>query len=102
MLDHFLALFSRHTTLLSDDVTENQVDLPGHVGGVTAHVEVCFLLQELADKWSILLEAMLNIYLLGTFTGESSDDLQRVTELLLVGLDERVSIFRAFKMAEKE
>lgn len=88
MLDHLLTLLGGITTLLSNDVTKNQVDLPGHVGCITTDVEVGLLLEKLAHKRGVLLEAVLDVNLLGTLTRESSDDLQLVTELILVGLIE--------------
>ena len=92
MLDHLLALLWGHATLLGNDVTQNQVDLPGHVGGVTTHVKVGLLLQQLADKRSVLLQAVLDIDLLGTLTREGGNDLQRIAELLLPSLIGEVSM----------
>lgn len=86
MLDHFLALLRGHTPLLGDDVAEHQADLPGHVGSITAHVEVRLLLQQVADELGVLPQAVLNVHLLGTLAGEGGDDLQGVAHLVLVGL----------------
>jgi hypothetical protein len=86
VLNHLLALLGGVTTLLSNDVTKHQVDLPGHVGGITTDVEVGLLFEKLADKRGVLLEAVLDVYLLGTLPGKGSDNLQGVTKLLLVGL----------------
>jgi len=44
------------------------------------------LLEKLADKRGVLLEAVLDVNLLRTLTGESSDNLQLVTKLILIGL----------------
>lgn len=86
MLDHLLALFSGHTALLSNDVTKDQVHLAGHVSGITTDVEVGLLLQKLTDKRGLLLEAVLNVHLLGTLAGEGGDDLERIAHLSLPGL----------------
>jgi hypothetical protein len=44
------------------------------------------LLQQVADQRGVLLQAVLNVYLLGRFAGEGCDDFERVAQLLLVGL----------------
>lgn len=89
MLDHLLALLRRHAPLLGDDVAEHQANLPGHVGGIAAHVEVGLLLEQVADKLSILLQSVLDVDLLGALTREGGDDLQGVAKLVLVGLEEK-------------
>lgn len=73
--------------MLGDDVAEHQVDLPGHVGRVTADVEVGLLLEQLADKLGVFLQTVLDVDLLGALAREGGDDLQRVTKLILVGLE---------------
>ena len=87
MPNYFFAFLRGDTPLLSNDVAKHQVDFPSHVSSVAADVEVGLLLEQLADKVSMLSEPMLNIYFLGTFARESSDDLERVTQLVLVGLN---------------
>lgn len=93
MLDHLLALLRGHAPLLGNDVTKHQVDLPSHVGRVTADVEVGLLLEQLADKLGVLLQAVLDVDLFGTLARERGDDLQRVTELILVGLESGQQLF---------
>lgn len=92
MLDHLLALLRGHAPLLGDDVAEHQVDFAGHVGRVTADVEVGLLLEQLADKLGVLLQTVLDVDLLGPLAREGGDDLQRVTKLILVGLKERSAV----------
>lgn len=92
MFDHLLALRRGHTPLLGDDMTEHQVDLSGHVGRITANVEVGLLLEQVADKLGVLLQTMLDINLFGALAREGGDDFQRVTELILIGLEKQSAI----------
>ena len=86
MLDHLLASFRAETTVFGDDLAQDEVDFPGHVSCISADVEVCLLLEEIADERCIFAQAVLDVDLLGGFTGEGRDDLQGVTKLFLEGL----------------
>lgn len=86
MLDHLLASFRAETTVFGDDLAQDEVDFPGHVSCISADVEICLLLEEIADERCIFAQAVLDVDLLGGFTGEGRDDLQGVTKLFLEGL----------------
>lgn len=88
MLDHLLALFGGEATLFSNDVAKGQVDLAGHVSGITTDVEVGLLLQQVANQLGVLLQTVLDVDLLGTLTREGGDNLEGITHLFLVGLKE--------------
>ena len=49
-------------------LAKDKVDLTGDVGGVTADVDVGLLLQQVADKLGVLLQTVLNVYLLGSLS----------------------------------
>ena len=72
--------------MFGNDLTQDEVDFPGHVSCISADVEVCLLLEEIADEGCIFAQAVLDVDLLGGFTGEGGDDLQKVTKLFLEGL----------------
>lgn len=86
MLDHLVGPLGGETTLLGDDLAEDEVDFTGHVGGITADVEVGLLLEEAAHQVGVLTQTVLDVHLLGGFTGEGSNDLELVSKLLLVSL----------------
>jgi hypothetical protein len=92
VLDHLLALLGGHAPLIGNDVAQNQIDLAGHVRGVTTDVEIGLLLQQLADEFGVLLQAVLDVYLLGSLAGEGGDNLQGVAHLFLPGLSYYVSL----------
>lgn len=81
MLYHLLAPFGGQAALLGDELTENHVDLTGHVGGVTAYVEVRLLFDEVEDEGSVFTKLVLDVNLLVGLAGEGGDDLERVSEL---------------------
>ena len=78
--------------MLSNNLTEDLVDLARHVGGVAAHVEVGLLQQELVDFGGALAQAVLHVHFLVGFAGEGGDDFKGVTESGLVFLEEVVSL----------
>lgn len=76
-----LSLLFGHPTFLLDDLAECLIDLTGHVCGVTADVEVCFLLQEVVDELRVGSQVMLDVVLLlGIFTREGIEDLEFIAE----------------------
>lgn len=86
MLDHLLAPFRAEATVFGDDLTQDKVDFPGHVSCISTDVEVCLLLEEIADEGRMFAQPVLDIDFLGAFTGEGGDDLQGITKLFLEGL----------------
>ena len=95
MLDHLLAPFRAETTVFGDDLTQDQVDLPGHVSCISTDVEVCLVLEEIADEGCLFAQPVLDIDLLGAFTGEGRDDLERITKFfleVLFGVSMRVTV----------
>ena len=88
MLDHLLAPFRAEPTVFGDDMTQDEVDLAGHVSCISTDVEVGLLLEEIADEECLFAQPVLHIDLLGGFTGEGGDDLQGVTKFVLEGLFE--------------
>jgi hypothetical protein len=69
--------------LLGKDLGENGVDFAGHVGSVAADIEVSLLLQQLVDLCCSLPQSVLHIHLLGSLSGEGSDDLELVAQNFL-------------------
>lgn len=91
-LHDLLSLRLGNTSLLSHDLAQNSVDFAGHVGCVTTDVEVGFLQEQLVDFFGVLLQSVLNIYLLGTFAGEGGDEGKFVAEGFFVFLFEGKSL----------
>lgn len=83
VLDDLLALGLWDAPLLGNDLAEDGVDLARHVGGVAADVDVGLLLEQLVDVLGSLLEAVLDVDLLGSLAGEGIDHLKLVAENLL-------------------
>ena len=81
MFDHLFTPLGREATLLGDDLAKYEVDLAGHVGRITTYVEASLLFQEVANEGGVLTEPVLDVNLLIRFTGEGSDDLERVAKL---------------------
>lgn len=72
--------------MFGDDLTEDEADLPGHVSCISTDVEICLLFKEIADERRLFAQPVLNIHLLGRFTGEGRDNLQRIAKLFLIFL----------------
>jgi len=77
--------------MLGNDATHDRVDLTGHVGSITADVKVSLLLKQSVDLCCVLLEPVLDVNLLITFTRECSNELEVVAKILLVLLRRLVS-----------
>lgn len=76
-----LGLLLRYPAFFLDDLAKCLVDLTGHVCGVTADVEVRFLLQEVVDELRVGGQVMLDVVLLlGIFTREGVEDLEFIAE----------------------
>jgi hypothetical protein len=85
-LDNFLCLRLWNSALLSHDLRQHGVDFSCHVRGVTAHVEVSFLLEQLVDFFGVLLEPVLDVDFARSFTGEGGDEGEFVAEDFFVFL----------------
>ena len=85
-LDHLLSLRGIHSSFFGDDLSENIIDFSGHVSSITTDVEVGLLLEQVVDQFAILLDMMLHVNLLGTFSGECIEDDQFVAKSLLIFL----------------
>lgn len=85
-LDDLFTLGLGDTTAFGNYLGEDGIDFTGHTGGVTADVEESLLAEELVDFGSVLLEAVLDVDLLGRFAGESGNEFELVAEDLLVFL----------------
>lgn len=86
VFDKFFRLLRGDATLFSQDLAKNSVDLTSHVSGVSTDVEIGLFLQKIVDNVCILAQAMLDIDLLRAFTRKCSEELERISELFLVGL----------------
>src|SRR5436190_1786398 len=87
MSNLFLAFRGRQSALLSQNLAKNDTNFACHVSCVAADVEVRLLEQEVVDKCGVFPHSVLDVHLLRGFSGESSDDLERVAKLCRVGLD---------------
>ena len=76
-----LTLLLRYAALLGHYLAEDVADLPCHVSGVTADVEVRLLLQQLVDLIRALGETVLDVDLLGSVSRKGGDDLEGVAEV---------------------
>ena len=72
-LDDLLRLGLGHAALLRNDLHQDGVDFAGHVRGVAADVEVRLLEEQLVDLLCLLLQAVLDVDLVGPFPGERGD-----------------------------
>jgi hypothetical protein len=79
-LDNPLGLLLIHTTLLSNNLGQHLVHLTRHVRRIATHVEIALLLQQVVDKFGVLLDKMLDIDLLAGFAREGVEDCEFVTE----------------------
>ena len=86
ILHHLLAPLGIHASALSDDLAEDITDLPGHVRGVAADVEVCFLAQQVVDKGGLLLHQVLHVNFFRRVAREGVEDVQVGRELGFIGL----------------
>ena len=86
ILDNLLALGLGDAPLLRNDLRKHAVHLPSHVRGVTAHVEVRLLLEQLVYFLGAFLEAVLDVDLLRPFSRERGNQFELVAEDLLVFL----------------
>lgn len=75
-LDDLLPLLSAQPPLLRDDLAQHHAHLSRHITRVAAHVEICFLLQQLVHERGLLFEAMLNVDFLRTLAGEGGEELK--------------------------
>lgn len=87
MLDNVLALLWREATLLRNNLAQDDVDFARHVRSVTTDVYVSLLLQQLIDQRGIFAQPVLNVDFLRAFPRECREELERVSELFLIGLD---------------
>lgn len=85
-LNQIVTLLLFETALLSENLSEDIVDLTSHAGSISTDVEVGTLLDELVDLLRVLGKSVLNVDLLVTVTRESGNKLESVTKLLLVFL----------------
>lgn len=69
-LHSLFSLLWIHSSLRSDNLSKDVVDLTSHIRGVTADVEVSFLLEEFVDHLAIILEKVLDVDLVGLLSGE--------------------------------
>lgn len=70
-------------------MTDDGIDFTGHVCRVAADVEVCFLQKKFVDFIGVLLQAVLYVNLLRSFTGKSSDEFEAVAKVCFVLLLEK-------------
>lgn len=87
VLHNLLTLGLGHPTSLGNDLRQNSVDLTSHVCCITTNVEIGFLGKQVADLLGSLLESVLHINLLGALSRKGGDQLEFVTESLLVFLE---------------
>lgn len=99
-LDNVLRLLLRDAPLFRDDLAEQRVDLAGHIGCVTAHVEVRLLLEQLVDLGGHLFELVLHVDLVGTFTRKRGGDFKFIAKIFLVLLENPVSLARKHNIVE--
>ena len=85
-LHEIVSLLLAQTPLVGNDCAENVVDLPCHVCGITADIDVGTLLDELVDLLCVLGQPVLNVDLLVAVAGESVDHGESITELVAVCL----------------
>jgi hypothetical protein len=79
-LDDPLGLLLIHTTLLSNNLGQHFVHLARHVRRIATHVEIALLLQQVVDKFGVLLDKMLDVDFLAGFAREGVEDCEFVTE----------------------
>jgi hypothetical protein len=84
ILDNLLRLGFGDAPALGNDLSQNIVDFAGHVGSVAADVEEGLLGEQLADLGGSLLEAVLDVDLLGSLAGKGSDQFELVAKSLFV------------------
>jgi hypothetical protein len=68
VLDDLFGLCFCDTAVFGQDLSQNGVDFTSHVGGVATDVEVGLLLNEFVNLLAALLETVLDVNLLGTFS----------------------------------
>ena len=88
-LDDLLGLGLGDTTVLRDYLAEDSVDFSCHVCGITAHVKVGFLKKKLIDFFGVLLESVLDINLLWSFSRKCGDEGEFISQSFLVLLQKR-------------
>lgn len=79
-LDDPLGLLLIHTTLLSNNLGQHLVHLARHMRRVATHVEIALLLQQVVDKFGVLLDKMLDVDFLAGFPREGVEDCEFVAE----------------------
>jgi hypothetical protein len=83
VLHYFLTLVEINSPLFGDNLAKEGIDFTCHVRGITTHVEVSLLLEEIVDKLGIFFQTMLNVDLLRCLARESGENSKRVAESLL-------------------
>lgn len=68
VLDNLLGLLFSDAAVLGQDLAQDGIDFACHVGSVAADIEVSLLLQKFVDLLAPVLETVLDVDLLGTFS----------------------------------
>lgn len=76
MLDQFFPLLDLQLPMFGDDLCQNNIHFPRHMGRIAADVKVCLFQKQVVDLLAVFAEFVLDVHLFRAFPGESGDYLE--------------------------